>query len=346
MFRPGDKVRLLNDAVEGVVTAVYSGERIEISDADGFRRVAQVKELVHVNFGRSANEEMFGDTSTEKVDGGSEPPVEQQHVTRFVHLFKEEEAVYAVLSMNKPNSPLNADVEIWLVNATDFNLTAVMCQEIGEMRRNGLAGQLAPRSEFKLCVLPQEQVYQVDGFEIQLLFFSKSDYRPRMPLVKRFTLSPNELLDAASRKSNNLLDLAVKKSLAVMREVEVDFEKLIKKFTPATEFDSAQPSKNRNRAGSSMRLKERTVDLHIEELVKDPSRMATSQIIAYQLDVFEKEMDRALLNHLSRITFIHGVGAGVLRSSLREALKRYDNIRFSDAPPEKFGYGATQVDFL
>ena len=35
-----------------------------------------------------------------------------------------------------------------------------------------------------------------------------------------------------------------------------------------------------------------------------------------------------------------------LRSSIREELKRLPNIRYYDAPPEKYGYGATEVEFI
>ena len=63
-------------------------------------------------------------------------------------------------------------------------------------------------------------------------------------------------------------------------------------------------------------------------------------------DYFLYEMDQALLNKFHKITFIHGVGNGVLRSSIREELKRFPNIRFAEAPQEKFGYGGTEVEFL
>ena len=57
-------------------------------------------------------------------------------------------------------------------------------------------------------------------------------------------------------------------------------------------------------------------------------------------------MDQALVNRLHKITFIHGVGNGVLRSSIREELKRFPNIKYAEAPQEKFGYGGTEVEFL
>ena len=74
--------------------------------------------------------------------------------------------------------------------------------------------------------------------------------------------------------------------------------------------------------------------------------MTNAQIIAYQVNYFLYELDQALVNRLNKITFIHGVGQGVLKSAIREELKRYPNLRYDEAPPEKYGYGATDVEFL
>ena len=74
--------------------------------------------------------------------------------------------------------------------------------------------------------------------------------------------------------------------------------------------------------------------------------MSNAQIISYQINFFMQEMDKALIDKLHKIVFIHGVGAGVLRSSIREELKRFPNIRYSDAPIEKYGNGATEVEFI
>ncbi|GIV30104.1 MAG: hypothetical protein KatS3mg028_1170 [Bacteroidia bacterium] len=55
------------------------------------------------------------------------------------------------------------------------------------------------------------------------------------------------------------------------------------------------------------------VDLHIETLLKEHQSLSANEILAYQLEIFEKCLDRAIANGLSEITFIHGVGNGTLR---------------------------------
>jgi len=85
------------------------------------------------------------------------------------------------------------------------------------------------------------------------------------------------------------------------------------------------------------------VDLHIEELTDNSHNMNNAQKLSLQLDNFQETLDKAIKGHVRKIIFIHGVGNGVLRQSIRDILKRYDGIEFSDGSYRKYGAGATEV---
>src|SRR5699024_10701270 len=86
------------------------------------------------------------------------------------------------------------------------------------------------------------------------------------------------------------------------------------------------------------------VDLHIEKLVDKAESVAKSEIITIQLQAFVKALDTAIAAGLSEITFIHGVGNGVLRDQLHKQLSKHPDVEYyKDAMKEKFGYGATVV---
>ena len=86
------------------------------------------------------------------------------------------------------------------------------------------------------------------------------------------------------------------------------------------------------------------VDLHIEQLTKNYDSMNKNEMLDLQLQTFEENLDRAIATGMDEITFIHGVGSGVLRNLLHKKLSKMDNIKFfEDAMKEKFGYGATLV---
>jgi len=88
---------------------------------------------------------------------------------------------------------------------------------------------------------------------------------------------------------------------------------------------------------------EMEVDLHIERLTESYYSMSNVQTLNLQIDHFHDAMQRAINGHIRKIVFIHGVGNGVLRQAIRDQLKRYDGVQFSDGSFQKYGAGATEV---
>lgn len=88
---------------------------------------------------------------------------------------------------------------------------------------------------------------------------------------------------------------------------------------------------------------EMMVDLHIEKLLEDHYGLANSEKLAIQTSHFRKKMAVAINGHFTKVVFIHGVGNGVLRNAIRELLRTYEGIEYSDASYKKFGAGATEV---
>jgi DNA-nicking Smr family endonuclease len=86
------------------------------------------------------------------------------------------------------------------------------------------------------------------------------------------------------------------------------------------------------------------VDLHIHELLDTHNGMSNSEIIAVQLEHFERTLRIAENKKIQRVVYIHGVGQGVLRAEIRKMIHDYyPNCEFMDAPYSHYGYGATEV---
>ena len=49
-FLPGEKVRFLNEAIEGVVSKLLNNDRVEVTDEFGFTHTAPAKYLVRIEF--------------------------------------------------------------------------------------------------------------------------------------------------------------------------------------------------------------------------------------------------------------------------------------------------------
>jgi dsDNA-specific endonuclease/ATPase MutS2 len=96
-----------------------------------------------------------------------------------------------------------------------------------------------------------------------------------------------------------------------------------------------------NKKTSPKRIREnlKEIDLHIQELMN----LRNNKVLEVQLEMVKDEIEKAAINNISKIVFIHGVGTGKLRQSLRKLLKKYEGITFSDASYRKYGAGATEV---
>lgn len=65
-----------------------------------------------------------------------------------------------------------------------------------------------------------------------------------------------------------------------------------------------------------------------------------------QIKAFEKEFDRAIVDKVRKLIVIHGVGNGVLKNEIHRRLAKSSRIKsFKEGRKEKFGYGATEVEF-
>lgn len=90
---------------------------------------------------------------------------------------------------------------------------------------------------------------------------------------------------------------------------------------------------------------EAEVDLHIDMLTERPADLTPHEAFEMQMHYFRLCMNHAFANKMKKVTFIHGVGKGILKDEINKELKQYDNVHFFDAPMSKYGVGATEVYF-
>lgn len=90
---------------------------------------------------------------------------------------------------------------------------------------------------------------------------------------------------------------------------------------------------------------EAEVDLHIDMLSTRPADLSAHEAFELQMRYFRTCMNHAMANKLKKVTFIHGVGRGILKDEIQKELKQYEGVAVMDAPMQKFGVGATEVYF-
>ena len=147
---------------------------------------------------------------------------------------------------------------------------------------------------------------------------------------------------------------AVKARVEISEGIEIDIP--IKELVPIPpislkdikvfshkEAISYQQTTSNPKSSKSHAKDEMLVDLHIEKLMEDHYGLSNSEKLDIQTTHFRKKLAMAINGHITKIVFIHGVGNGVLRQAIRELLRTYEGIEYSDAPYKKFGAGATEV---
>lgn len=344
----GDKVRFLNESIEGVVSNVLTHGNVEVCDSHGFTHISQEKYLVRIEFTIDEGVSDFEDVPS---DYSPKPQmVTQKSTIPIISSLEDDNTIYAAIRLLDEKNPLTTDVEIFLLNNTDYSICYSCLRRLGNFRSGIKSGVLDANHEIMIGVFSQDEICRFDGFEFQFLFFQNEEFRPKNPEMKFLQFNSTDFMNTDLRLK--VFDRDDTILLMVLHEakqaLDVDIASLLEKYKDKQEVDARNVnSKLKNKSTRFVVLtRQKVVDLHIEELIKDYSSMSNAQIISYQINYFMQEMDKALIDKLHKIVFIHGVGAGVLRSSIREELKRFPNVRFSNASLEKYGNGATEVEFI
>ena len=86
------------------------------------------------------------------------------------------------------------------------------------------------------------------------------------------------------------------------------------------------------------------IDLHWDKLgLKFPSVLKDG-VFEHQMQVFEKELDVAIAEGKTSITFIHGLGTGKLKNAIFAYLASHPCVeRYNNDYHQRYGYGATKV---
>lgn len=88
------------------------------------------------------------------------------------------------------------------------------------------------------------------------------------------------------------------------------------------------------------------VDLHIEKLSDNWKHLSNYEILTLQLKTFEKYYQLSVAHHQPTLTIIHGVGEGVLRNEIHDALRLKKEVKsFVNQYHPNYGYGATEIYF-
>lgn len=317
----GDKVRLLRGTEEGVIIKIVNENIVEIEIEDGFSFPVMKNEVVLVN---KAEADHF---KKEAAPAGSGQKVIAKPVAA-----QAEKGIYLGF---EPKGDL---YNVLLVNNTDYDL-AFKIDELLKGATIGLhAGYITAKSVQHTIT---KSVATFEGWadmQFTFIYFQKGVYKVLPVLTKKVSFNSSAFI---SKKA--AIPLTSKDGHVYQLDeiaTKPDPQEIVQRM-----FSHQTPSNDKlSHKGKSPQMASTEVDLHLEKLVDKASALPSTQALSYQLAIFEKELDNAIAQGLDEITFIHGVGNGILKEEIHKRLSKMKNISyFQDARKERFGYGATLV---
>jgi hypothetical protein len=305
----GDRVRVVHGTEEGVITRVLDSKRVEVSVDNDFTIPYLLSELVLV----SAKENSLTQKNEENIVFA---PKKNSAVGLFL--------AFVALENNK--------LELFLINNAELTLFAGISEKNREQIKGLHSAIVKPKSYQFLANYQLNSFSSEKQFIIQYFLHSEGEMETANVFSKSILLKDTKMLKKLENapvigREAYLFRIDEDKPIISAEEIkEKMFEDNVKPILPSKKAEAIE------------------IDLHIEMINQYHQHLLPSEKLKYQLDYFEKELAAAISSNANEITFIHGVGAGVLKNEIAKVLSKHKNVAtFKDAQKEKFGYGATLV---
>lgn len=309
-FQPGDRVRFLDQEGEGVVVAIRGAEAL-VETSDGFEYPFPKSALVLVSSTVSKSEQVFKSNDPEKVVLGK----------------------YGLFICYIPKG--SRLIEAHFVNKTSYDILYSLNEERGGNNLGLLSGTLASGSYVQLFSRNMEDLDKWPVLDVRVLYHnSKSVNPPAATFIHKVIprlYFEHKMQAPIIGKEGHVYQLDGK-------EWQQERENLNDQLKNA--FQGKKLSGFDDLLKADMTLD--VVDLHLEAIPDAPSDLGLKSILKFQVNYAEKMLDMALRSGLSKITFIHGAGDGVLKREIQKLGREHPNVSSTGkADSNKFGSGAT-----
>lgn len=310
----GDRVRLLHGNEEGKIRKISSSGRIEVEIEDGFIIPAHRNELVLVN---ESEKKYFGGKTEELIKTDTPLPISAP---------KDQGLYFTFLPIN------DQSLSLYLINDSNHSYLAHVSEVFGSNYRTLFAEKLQAGEAKKFDDRLLKEMDEWPAFLLRFIPIQQKLDKAIPAFERTLKMKPTQFfkhLSKAPRLDKNAYVFSLEQTT-----VELDIRALNQELN---EISTQVKPHSAKRPPASL-------DLHIEHLVKDSKGMSNSEMLRIQLEVFDQNLDKAIASGMHEITFIHGIGNGVLRKEIHKRLSQMQNIKyFQDTQKDNWGYGATLV---
>ena len=351
-LKVGDKVKFLNESGGGVVSKILSSKMVNVTIEDGFDVPVLEKDLIKSDSTEKASVLFHEDFNVElseeqKSKSESEPEERISRLRNFPSGDVREKGIYLAFVPHNESFMIAGNLDVFLVNHTSYEILFSLFLENDTGEFLGTDYDFVPeRSKILLETIDREELNNWLNGVIQVMFHKDKNNKVLMPASSRFKIKGAKLSHEGAYRTSSFLD-----SKAYFFSItELSFHKAISSDIKAKKFDeNVEERKAKEVKRKSLIEKHQTiqseaeVDLHIAELVENIAGLSSRDMLNIQKEYFVKTLESAIAERFKKVTFIHGVGNGVLKNEIIKILKDYEGLKNQSASLAKFGVGAIDV---
>ncbi|MCD4772838.1 MAG: DUF2027 domain-containing protein [Bacteroidales bacterium] len=355
-LKVGDKVRFLNESGGGVVSKIISSKMVNVTIEDGFDVPTLTKDLIKPD-SKEKSAELFHEDFI--VEHTSEYPEEHSEVKESEPIDRlsklrnfpsgdvSEKGVYLAFTPHDESFLIAGHLDIFLINYTGYEILFSLFLEDDKGLFLGTDYDVVPaESMILLDTIERDELNKWLKGIIQILFHNDKSNKVLMPASSRFKVKGAKLSHEGTYRTSTFLDTKAYfvsiTELTYHKGISSDLKE--KKFDENIKEEKAKEVKKKSLIEKHKTLpSEAEVDLHIAELINNIAGLSSRDMLNIQKEYFIKCLESAIAEKFKKVTFIHGVGNGVLKNEIINILKDYESLKNQSASLAKFGVGAIDV---
>ncbi len=308
-FSIGDKVRFVNENMEGIISSIMDNNTVGVTVDNDFEIPVLMNEVIKIDF----NEFVKSEANTAAVvPKSAENGFDENMYASFVQLNEQQ-------------------MQLYFINHTPNRLFVNYYTKKNEIVTAKFFNTVEAFDYKSIDTLAMSEFIDWEEFHFQIL--TKVENKEVQPIIKNLQIP-------ASRFFKHLRATPLLKKqgyLFLINEAlnQTDIQKLTQ-YNPERELEKESP----------LRIKAplEIIDLHIDKIHTNYTQLTKQETLQIQLNYFQKNLEDAIAANLKKVTFIHGVGNLKLKNEIVKLMKSNVNIiKIDEAPTSAYGYGATDV---
>ena len=270
-LRIGDKVRFLNEVGKGVVSRIKDAKNVFVEMDDGFEIPFPANQLVPIH--------------TELILGSGADNMDVDNEETDL-----DETIYFIVEPDHEYLPLVSDYKMYLFNASAFNLLYTYSIKEGEYFQTIKHGEIGAFQKVLLKQVKLPFFKEFNYHKIEGLLYKNTFYRPQLPIAEVVYLNPETLHSLKPIRHQEfkipVYAFVLKDEFIRQKNVEQDLSDAdIERLKSLKEREVV--SKTSRSSKEQLKLLEKEVDLHIEELVENVSGLSNYDMLKLQIERFE-----------------------------------------------------------